>query len=60
MNSLAASSSEWITPTQILPASTGASHPSRRYTISSTHPVWVCSGWSHKAMVNYDNAKQRP
>jgi hypothetical protein len=43
-NSLAASSSEWVTPAQILPLSAGAFHPSKWYTISSTHSVWVCSG----------------
>jgi hypothetical protein len=32
------------TPTQVLPANTGTSHPSRRYTISSTRSVWARSG----------------
>jgi hypothetical protein len=43
-NSLAASSSGWMMPVQILPPSADAFHPSRRYTISSTHLVWARSG----------------
>jgi hypothetical protein len=38
-NSSAERSPRGKTPAQVLPASAGASHPSRRYTISSTHSV---------------------
>jgi hypothetical protein len=60
MNSPVASSPRWRVLAQILPPNTGASHPSRRYTMSSTHSVWARSGGTYKAMANYGNAKQRP
>jgi hypothetical protein len=43
-NSPAASSQGWMAPAQILLPNAGASHPSRRYTMSSTHSVWARSG----------------
>jgi hypothetical protein len=43
MNSLATSSPGKMAPAQILPPNAGASHPSRRHTMSSTHSVWACS-----------------
>jgi hypothetical protein len=43
-NSLVTSSPWGMVATRILPSNTGASHPSRRHTMSSTHSVWARSG----------------